>query len=136
VVVWPGNPADSSFVAGVVDGYGKCLSEHGYRPQSAVPWMAEDVLKVTLHMAEQLRAESGVARVLVARDLFCLCVMWRCVSRGVTAVEWRLSDVQLLDGTLPTLPTQCMIPHDLESRSLGPSPKSNGQSDRNPVPPS
>jgi hypothetical protein len=133
VVVWPGNPADSSFVAGVVDGYGKCLSEHGYRPQSAVPWMAEDVLKVTLHMAEQLRAESGVARVLVARDLFCLCVMWRCVSRGVTAVEWRLSDVQLLDGTLPT---QCMIPHDLESRSLHPTPKSNSKSDRNPVPPS
>jgi hypothetical protein len=63
--------------------------------------LAEDVLKVTLHMAEQLRAESGVARVLVARDLFCLCVMWRCVSRGVTAVEWRLSDIQLLDGTLP-----------------------------------
>jgi hypothetical protein len=114
VVVWPGNPADSSFVAGVVDGYGKCLAKHGYRPQSAVPWMAEDVQKITLHMAEQLRAETGVARVLVARDLFYLCVMymWRCVSRGVTAVEWRLSDSQLLDGALPT---QLMIPHGLES---------------------
>jgi hypothetical protein len=114
VVVWPGNPADSSFVAGVVDGYGKCLAKHGYRPQSAVPWMAEDVLKVTLHMAEQLRAKTGVARVLVARDMFCLCVMWRCVSRGVTAVDWRLSDIQLLNGALPT---QLMIPHGLESSS-------------------
>lgn len=71
----------------------------GYRPQSAAPWTPVDVDKVVSHLVTQVVCEEGLSRVLTARDLFCLTAQWRFVSRGVTAVEWRLSDITLADGT-------------------------------------
>jgi hypothetical protein len=94
-----GNPADSLDVATFVDGYANKVMQKGYRPQSAVPWVADDVPRVVSHMVALLVTKSGLSKVLVARDLFCLTILWESVSRGMTAVEWCLMDITLEDGT-------------------------------------
>ncbi len=82
-------------------GYASFMRQHGYRPQSAVPWDASDVEKVMSHLAAQGALSHGVDRVLLARDLFCLSAQWTFLSRGVTAVEWRIEDITLQDGVFP-----------------------------------
>jgi hypothetical protein len=99
VCVYAGNPADSLDVHTYVDGYANRVLAKGYRPQSAVPWTAEDVPRVVQHMAQLACTEHGFSKVLVARDLFCLTILWNSVSRGLTAVQWCLSDISLKDGT-------------------------------------
>jgi hypothetical protein len=86
-------------VTAFVDGYSNRVMDQGYRPQSAVPWAAEDVPKVVQYVAHLVRTELGLPKLLVARDLFCLTIMWNCISRGRTAVEWCLTDIRLQDGT-------------------------------------
>ncbi len=79
-------------------GYANSMRSKGYRPQSAAPWAPGDVTKVVHHLAAMVQNEEGLARVLAARDLFCLTVQWQCVSRGITAVEWSLGDITLGSG--------------------------------------
>jgi hypothetical protein len=93
-----GNPADSLDVVTFVDGYANKVMQEGYRPQSAVPWVADNVPRVVSHMAALLLTESGLSKVLVAPDIFCLTILWESVSRGMTAMEWCLWDITLEDG--------------------------------------
>jgi len=94
-----GNPCDSDAVAEFVSGYCKYMQLRGYRRQAAAPWKAADVERVAAHLIEQVALSTGVDRVLLSRDLFCLTIQWACVTRGLTAAEWRLEDISVHEGT-------------------------------------
>ncbi len=100
---------ESPDVEEFVNGYVNLMHERGYRPQSAAPWAVSDVVKVVQHMNQLVQTEEGLARVLVARDLFCLTIQWTCVTRGITAVEWCLNDITLKDGMILLVDFICLV---------------------------
>ena len=105
-----GNPVDSLDVEKFTQGYARWMRDQGYRPQAAVPWNTGDVTRVAKYLAGLVETEAGLTQVLCARDLFCLTVQWQCMTRGVTAVEWRISDVTRARGTNDT-PVSCLSAH-------------------------
>jgi hypothetical protein len=74
------------------------MAAAGYRPQSAVPWPKEDYLRVQRHLQEQVHSQTGVSRLLAARDGVAMALTWQLYSRGVTAISWQLSQFSSASG--------------------------------------
>ena len=79
-------------------GYSKFAAEQGYRQTSAKPWTEQEILGVLHHIEGQLKKNTGMPAVLLARDGFIFAVLWQTKSRGCNAGAWRLENIKLPTG--------------------------------------
>ena len=86
----PGNPFNSVHVEQFRVGYEKILCAAGYRPQSAHPWAEEEYVLVQEYLAQEVKAQGGLGKLLAARDAVCMSLCWALYTRTKTAINWHL----------------------------------------------
>jgi hypothetical protein len=93
-------------------GYSKFCKKKGYHPTSAAPWGEAELLVTLAHLHATLPASTGIPKLLLLRDGFCLSIMWQTMSRGDNAVDWRLENIRLPTGGNPhaDMRYMCTIP--------------------------
>jgi hypothetical protein len=95
----------SPTISKFLKGYGNRCKDWGYHPTSAPPWDEEELLLTLNHLESTLPNITGIPKMLLLRDAYCLSVMWQTMSRGDNAVDWRLDNIRLPTGGKDTPPS-------------------------------
>ena len=67
-----------------------------------MPWTEQEVLAVLAHLDRQLAGLEGMPAALLARDGFLFAILWQTKSRGCNAGMWRLDNLKLPAGSMPS----------------------------------
>jgi len=92
----------SAIVNNLRKAYAHRAKLRGQRKKSALPWSLGTVEALVAYLKQAIKEPSGLPLLLLHRDLLIVTLLWNTSSRGANAGSWRLENIKLPTGRVPS----------------------------------